>query len=192
MKIFRLFYTADNLQMRVVALPDTALLLRKNPFFIPDFATCCTAQLCVAVRIHRLGRSIHQHFASRYYDKSCVTLGVHFVAENLLNDLRLAHAPWDLAVGFDNAVAVPDEVVQSLQIGDVATLQLNEAKAEVRVPANFFQQTDETIAQISQYYTLRQGDLLLFPLPITPQEVHIDDRIALLIDGNEHFAFHIK
>lgn len=199
MKIFR-FVTDTKLPrgecgcaMNVLTIPDTALLIQKRPFFIPDFATNCTAALCVAVRINRLGRSINRRFANRYYDLAQTTLGVHFIASDLLEILRSAGKPWDIAVGFDNAVAVSEQKETRLDANAAVAMCINQTKYETVVPCNFYEVVDIHIAHISQYYTLRQGDILLFPLelPVVPY-VHIDDHIRLEVLGSEVLAFNVK
>ncbi|EJW95300.1 2-hydroxyhepta-2,4-diene-1,7-dioate isomerase, fumarylacetoacetate hydrolase family protein, partial [gut metagenome] len=76
MKIFRLLSPLPS----VLTVPDTALLIQKRPFFIPDFTQDCRAQLCAVIRITRLGRSIGERFVPRYYQAEQISLGVHFVA----------------------------------------------------------------------------------------------------------------
>lgn len=199
MKIFRFFAPSLTaapgpcaVGQGVVTIPDTALLIQKRPFFIPDFAQKCTAQLCVVVRISRLGRSIHRRFAPRYYDAKAVTLGVHFVAEDLLRALQEKGLPWDMAVGFDNAVAVADAGQSLLTEGSEAQLKVNEATCKTHIPEGFFARADEQIERISLHYTLRQGDLLLLPLPAEAREVHIDNRLGLWLDGVEQLSFNVK
>ena len=114
MKIFR--FLPNNIttgatlykDMGVATIPDTALLIQKRPFFIPDFTQQCVARLCVCARINRLGRSINERFAQRYYNANEMCLGVHFIAQDLLKELQCNNKPWDLAIGFDNAVAVAE------------------------------------------------------------------------------------
>lgn len=199
MKIFRLF--ADNIykessfeeQLPVVCLPDTALLVLKQPFFVPDFTQKCMAQLCLAVRINRLGRSIHRRFAHRYYAVGDCTLAAHFVARDLLERLQGQGLPWDRAVGFDNAVAVAEQCPHDMPVPAAASLRLNDTSFEVALDwEKLTHAIDAQVAQISEYYTLRQGDLLLLPLPIRECEVQIDDRLTLLVDQEELLAFNVK
>lgn len=179
-------------QVGIVTIPDTALLIQKRPFFIPDFTQNCTAQLCFCIRIYRLGRSIHQHFARRYYQSSDISLGVHFVAEDLLHTLQEKGMPWDMALGFDNAVAIAEPVSLASSTID-AQIRINEDGASFPIEwEHLCRVADSLISYISQHYTLRQGDLLLIPASIAGKIVHIDDRLTLALAGNEVLSFNIK
>ena len=196
MKIFRFFSnidlssTLENMPFQV--LPDTALLIQKRPFFIPDFTEDCKVQFCYAVRINRLGRSIHEKFAHRYYDASAITLGVHFVACDLLASLQASGKPWDVAVGFDNAVAVSEHKATDFLNADEATLQIQEVPLKSAVNRDLPRLIDQQIARISAYYTLKQGDILLFPVEVDAQQVEIDNHISLFLDSEEVLSFNVK
>lgn len=214
MKIFRFFPHASSLaadseffvqtgnkapvasflkDITVATLPDTALLIHKCPFFVPDFTAHCTLHTCLALRITRLGRSIHEQFAHRYYDAQATTLGAHFVAEDLLEVCRAKGLPYDRAIGFDNAVAVAEDGTVDADAEWHCTVQAGEATDEVTLrAADFFPLADKAVASISQAFTLRQGDLLLFPLDLAPREVNIDDRITLAVNGRTLTAFNVK
>ena len=199
MKIFRIFN--DNINSKealynngvsIATIPDTALLIQKRPFFIPDFTHDCQAQLCACIHINRLGRSIHERLANRYY--SNVTLAVHFIAKDLLCKLQAANQPWDVAIGFDNAVAIaPVSCKQEESAAIKATLCINEEEHMATFSFDeIAHKANALIEQISQVYTLRQGDLILLPLPTKEQQVQIDDRISLKLGGLDHLSFNIK
>ena len=162
--------------------------------FRSDFTRQCVAQTCVCVRINRLGRSINERFAQRYYNADEMCLGVHFIAQDLLKELQCNNKPWDLAIGFDNAVAVA-EGKNNMPMSDslTATFMLNDVSHSTifnrKLLCNKF---DHQIAQISQHYTMKQGDLLLMPLNIDLVEVHIDDHVCLLLNDQSQLAFNIK
>ena len=78
---------------------DSALITRGRPFFIPDYTQECEYETELVVRICRMGRSISERFAHRYYD--AVTVGIDFTARDLQRKLRAQGLPWDIAKGFD-------------------------------------------------------------------------------------------
>ena len=175
-----------------LTIPDTALLGKKRPFFIPDFAPQCMAHLYVAVRICRLGRSIHKRFASRYYDSFAPA--VQFTAHPLAEQLQEEGLPWSMAYGFDSSLALGDfqhlttrESVPCVALSlkrngqDVSALHMEDISKEI----------DELIEQASLFYTLRQGDLFLIGSS-TPIEVHIDDHLEVLLNGDANLAFNVK
>lgn len=188
MKIFRLFEN-DNKEA-VCCLPDTALLNTKQPFFVPDFTQQCVVQLCFVAQITRLGRSIYPEFANRYYNAQSLTLGVNFIARDLLNQLVSEKKPWDLAIGFDSAVAVASH--GNLLLSENAILKINDISYTIKIPHEIPKKIDSFISRISQFFTLRQGDILLFPLTNTELSVTVNDTLQLQLDDNKILAFHIK
>lgn len=199
MKIFRIFNNNINSEealynneVSIATIPDTALLIQKRPFFIPDFTQDCQVQLCACIHINRLGRSIHERFANRYYNN--ITLAVHFVAKDLLSKLQTTNQPWDVAIGFDNAVAIAPISCPKKDCAEVkATICVNEEEHTAAFSFDeITRKANALIEQISQIYTLRQGDLILLPLPTEEQQVQIDDHISLKFDGLDHLSFNIK
>lgn len=199
MKIFRFFphnKTANDTlynDVDVTTIPDTALLIQKRPFFIPDFTKQCMAQLVCCIRINRLGRSISRRFADRYYNANDITLGVHFIANDLLEQLQREGRPWELAIGFDNAVVVAEKKCDTLTEQMRAELLLNDTthtcQFEVKPLLEAF---DAQIERISEFYTMRQGDILLMPLNIEELQVNIDDNIKLSLNDVHLASFNIK
>ena len=87
---------------------DSALLKDRKPFFVPDFMGRIDYEAELVVRICRLGKSIPQRFAHRYYD--AVTLGVDFTARDMQRRLREKGMPWELSKGFDGSAAIGEWV----------------------------------------------------------------------------------
>ncbi len=174
-------------------LPDTALLGAKAPFFIPDFAPCCTANLYLAVRINRLGRSINNQFAHRYYD--AVAPAIHFTANPFLEELKSLRLPWDMACGFDNALAVGTftPIIDALNDGNISCEALHNGKPAI---AETFSNVRDLLADFiyvaSRYYMLRQGDILLFPANQKGFDVDINDRVEASLNGAHTLAFNVK
>lgn len=173
-------------------LPDTAILKDGRPFFIPDFAEPCTMQAHLVVRISRLGKSVSPRFAHRYYDAA--TVGVTFQAEALLGRLRAAGLPWDIAVGFDGAAVIGRFV-------EAAGRDLAHASFRVMLDGKEVQDgnaerllcgIDESIAHVSRFYTLRQGDLLFTGAPADGIPVAIDQHVNGELDGVPLMGFNVK
>ncbi len=187
MKIFRLSPTGAP-----ACLPDTALLIKQRPFFVPDFTQHCQAEVCIALRIERLGRSIAGEFARRYYDPSALTLAVTFTAVDLIEQLRTKGQPCDTAMGFDNAVAYA-EGTPAVAPGSEVRANLDAHQQRLTVPDCILSTLDAQLSFVSYYYTLRQGDLLLYPLSDQPLgEVHIDQTLTLSVSEETAYRFHIK
>lgn len=177
----------------IYTLPDTALLKDHRPFFVPDFADPCTFQLHLVARICRLGRSISPRYAHRYYD--AVTVGVTFTAENLLQDLKAKGMPWELAKGFDGAAALGsflpiDQLENYLELP--FTLKGNDELLQTGMGKDMLTGIDQLIADLSQYYTFKQGDFLFTGCPGLPTTAVCNTHITGYIGEEKLLSFNIK
>lgn len=161
----------------VAEKPESALIRAGQPFFVPDWSATFDVETMLAVRIDRLGRYIAPRFASRYYTQATAALA--FTARDLLERLRADGQPWDLALGFDQSVALG-------RFADAATVI---AQAGHRcLPAD----VDEGVALCSRFYTLKSGDLLLFSLGLEPQTVSEGDVLSASIGSEQLLTLRIK
>ena len=173
---------------------DSALLTHGRPFFIPDFTQRCDYETELVVRISRLGRSIPQRFAHRYYD--ALTVGIDFTARDLQARLRAQGLPWDLCKGFDGSAVVGDFVpVQALEhpIQDLSFhLDINGQTVQQGHTADMLYTVDELVSFISQYFTLKTGDLIFTGPPAGVGPVHIDDHLDGFLEGRHLLSFNVK
>jgi len=172
---------------------DTALLKDSKPFFIPDHLGTITAAVHLVVRICRLGKTIAPRFATRYYD--AVTLGVDFTATDLQKNLQKAGQPWDLSKSFDGSAAIGtwvslDELkpVHNLPF----TLSCNNTPLQAGYSGDMRHNIDDLIAYISQFFTLKTGDLLFTGAPVSPNIVHINDHLEGFIGERKVLSFNCK
>lgn len=198
MKIFRFFLQTfsnsdlPNQDITVKVLPDTAMLIQKRPFFIPDFTKECKVQLCYAVRINRLGRSIHAKFANRYYDANEIMLGAHFIARDLLDNLKKELKPYDIAVGFDNAVVLSESYREAMSDKASVRIEIDSKLHQYPFDLNIYSLVDQQIAAVSEFYTLKQGDILLIPVSLEEHQVEIDNKVSLYLDDKKLLSFNVK
>ena len=186
--------TLNNADSPVIyTLPDTAFLKDHRPFFVPDFANPCTMQLHLVVRICRLGRSISERFAHRYYD--AVSVGVTFTAENLLKNLREKGLPWELAKGFDGAAALGN-FVPLADLDDYAQLPFCLHQGDETIQTGYGKDMtwniDKLIAYISQFYTLKQGDFIFTGCPAIPNTAITNTNISGYIGEQKVLSFNVK
>ncbi len=177
----------------VLTKSDTTLLLAGKPFFVPDYAEPCALHAELAVRICRLGRHISERFAHRYCDAA--TLGISFVATDLLSKLRAEGLPWDTAVGFDGATALGDMVAMTPDEMQNARLSLTLDGGQTSHEAdcrNMAFGISRIIAHVSRFYTLRQGDIILCGSPIGALPAEIDTHVEGCINGKMVLEFNIK
>ena len=172
---------------------DSALLKDKKPFFIPDFMGRIDYEAEVAVRISRLGKTIPERFAHRYYD--AVTVGIDFTARELQQKLRANGEPWDLCKGFDGSAAL-GEWVSVDKFRDVQALHfhldINGNTVQEGRTSDMLFSIDSLIAYISRFFTLKTGDILFTGTPVGVGPVHIDDHLEGYIEDRKVLDFRCK
>lgn len=172
---------------------DSALLKDHKPFFIPDFMGRIDYEAEVVVRICRLGNTIPERFAHRYYD--AVTLGIDFTARELQQKLRAAGQPWELCKGFDGSAAI-GEWVDVSKLRDIQALRfqldINGSTVQQGCTADMIFRIDALIAYISRFFTLKTGDLLFTGTPVGVGPVHIDDHLEGYIEERKVLELNCK
>ena len=102
--------------------PDTALLRNNDPFYIPAFSHEVHYECELVVRIDRVGKSIAERFAHRYYKE--VGLGIDFTARDLQRQAAAEGLPWERSKAFDRSAAISPEFVSLQELdGDVQKLR---------------------------------------------------------------------
>ncbi len=172
---------------------DSALLKDHKPFFIPDWSTRVDYETEIVVRICRLGKSIPEKFAHRYYD--AVTVGIDFTARDLQQRLRSEGKPWELCKGFDGSAVIGEWVDKSV-LGDVQNLpfrlDINGTTVQQGCTADMLYTIDRLIAYISRFFTLKTGDLLYTGTPVGVGPVHIDDHLEGYLMQQKVLEFNCK
>ena len=196
-------YDAHNKEMRNTLLnieepvfftkPDSSLFQNTKPMFLPDGLGRIDYETEVVVRICRMGKSISQRFAHRYYD--AVTVGIDFTARDLQMKCKEKGLPWMLCKGFDGATAL-GEWVDKDEVGDVQNLHFHLDKNGTTVQqgctADMLHKVDELIAYISQYITLKTGDVLFTGTPAGIGPVAIGDYLEGYLEERKLLEFRIK
>lgn len=172
---------------------DSSLLKDRKPFFIPDELGTIEYEAEIVVRICRLGKSISERFASRYYD--AVTVGIDFTARDLLRKLSQQGLPWDMSKSFDGA-AVLGEWISKDKFLDIQRLRFHldvngETKQE-GCTSDMIYKVDEIISYISRFFTLKTGDLIYTGCPTNGYPVHINDRLEGYIEERKVLDLHCK
>ncbi len=175
--------------------PDTALLRNNDNFYIPPFSTEVEYECEFVVKINRVGRSISERFAHRYYDE--VTLGIDFTARDIQRRAIAEGLPWEAAKGFDHSAAIsPRWLALSDLGGDIQNLHFNlEINDSVRQSGNTAEMlfsVDRIIASVSRYMTLRTGDLLYTGTPAGVGPVHSGDRLRATLEGEVMLEFDVR
>ena len=173
--------------------PDSALLKDSKPFFIPDFSKQIDYETELVVRICRLGKNIAPRFAHRYYD--AVTVGIDFTARDLQNKLRAEGKPWEISKGFDNSAVIGDFVsvnrfkdVQNLSFH----LNIDGSQVQQGNTNDMIFKIDDLIAYVSQFYTLKIGDLLYTGTPVGVGPISIGQHLEGYLEGEKLLDFYVR
>ena len=173
--------------------PDSALLRENKPFFIPDFSKQVEYEVELVVRINRLGKNISEKFASRYYEE--VALGIDFTARDLQQRQRALGAPWEIAKAFDNSAVISDFIpLSTLANAQGISFSLSKNGVEVQRgnTRDMLFSVNQIIAYVSQFFTLKIGDLIYTGTPAGVGPVVIGDYLEGFIEGNKMLNFFVK
>ena len=172
---------------------DSALLKDRKPFFIPDHLGQIHYEAELVVRICKLGKTVPERFAHRYYD--AVTVGIDFTARELQKKLREAGQPWDLCKGFDGAAAL-GEWVSKEKFRDVQAmhvhLDINGQTVQEGRTSDMIFSIDHIVSYISQFFTLKTGDIIYTGTPVGVGPVHIDDHLEGWVEDRKVLEFNCK
>lgn len=172
---------------------DSALLKDHKPFFVPDHLGRIEYEGELVLRICRLGKSIPRRFAHRYYDAA--TVGIDFTARDLQKKLRAEGLPWELSKSFDGAAAI-GEWVSADKFRDLQMLSFrldkNGKTVQQALTSDMLFKIDDLIAYISQFFTLKTGDLLFTGTSAGVGEVAVDDHLEGYIEDRKVLDFRCK
>ena len=172
---------------------DSALLKDRKPFFIPDHLGQIDYEAELVVRICKLGKTVPERFAHRYYD--AVPVGIDFTARELQKKLREAGQPWDLCKGFDGAAAL-GEWVSKEKFRDVQAmhfhLDINGQTVQEGRTSDMIFSIDHIVSYISQFFTLKTGDIIYTGTPVGVGPVHIDDHLEGWVEDRKVLEFNCK
>jgi 2-keto-4-pentenoate hydratase/2-oxohepta-3-ene-1,7-dioic acid hydratase in catechol pathway len=170
--------------------PDSALLLHRHPFYIPDFTQSVHYEVEVVVRISRLGKAIAPEHAHRYYD--AVTLGIDFTARDVQDRCKATGSPWEPAKAFDGSAVVSREWLapEGLQDLHFHLLQNGKVVQQGHTADQIFP-IDDVIAFVSRYMTLKVGDLIFTGTPAGVGPVQVGDVLEGFIGERRMFEVHV-
>ena len=173
--------------------PDTAILLKKQPFFIPDFSDDVHYEVEVLVKINRVGKHIDKKFANKYYNE--IGLGIDFTARDLQSALKAKGLPWEKAKSFDGA-AVIGKWMDKSEVENVDNIEFSLKKNDDIVQngntSHMLWKIDELIEYVSKYFTLKIGDIIFTGTPAGVGKVIANDKLKGFIEDIEMFSITVK
>ena len=173
--------------------PDTAILLKKQPFFIPDFSNEVHHEVEVLVKINRVGKYIDSKFAHKYYEQ--IGVGIDFTARDLQQQLKQKGLPWEISKAFDGSAVIGKWVSKSsfenLNKLPFSLLKNNET-VQSATTEDMLWGIDEIIAYVSKFFTLKIGDIIFTGTPSGVGKVESNDSLKGYIGDDEFFSIKVK
>ena len=173
--------------------PDTAILPKKTPFTIPEFSNEIHHEVEILVKISKVGKYIDTKFAHKYYDE--IGVGIDFTARDLQDKLKAKGLPWEKAKAFDGSAVIGDFMLKK-DFNNLECLNFELFKNGISVQKSSTKEMmwkiDEIIAHVSQYFTLKIGDIIFTGTPSGVDKVSENDVLEGFLEGNKLFKIQVK
>jgi 2-keto-4-pentenoate hydratase/2-oxohepta-3-ene-1,7-dioic acid hydratase in catechol pathway len=173
--------------------PDSAILLKQHPFVIPEFSDDVHHEVEVLVKINKVGKYIEPKFASNYYDE--IGLGIDFTARDLQSKLKEKGLPWEKAKAFDGAAVIGEFYPKNsfISLESINFELLNNGKlVQKGNTSHMLWKIDELICYVSQFFTLKKGDILFTGTPEGVSAVKPNDILEGFIENKKSFRIQVK
>ena len=173
--------------------PDTSIILKNQPFFIPDFSNDIHYEVEVIVKINRVGKYISKEFAHKYYDK--IGLGIDFTARDIQQNQKKFGLPWEKAKAFDGSALIGKWVNKTSfdDINDINfSLMKNNQLVQQGNTSQMLWDIDSIIAYVSSFFSLKIGDIIFTGTPAGVGAVKENDKLKGFINGDEFFDLKIR
>lgn len=172
--------------------PDTAVLKKGSDFYIPEFSNDVHYELEVVLKISKGGKYIQEENAHKHYEE--IALGIDFTARDLQSHLKGKGLPWELAKGFDGSAVLSD--FYKKENFDLSSLNFSLLKNKQEVQNGntslMLFSPDQIIAFVSQYFTLRVGDLIFTGTPKGVGKVEENDVLEAYLEDEKVFSLRIQ
>ena len=172
--------------------PDSAVVLKQHPFVIPEFSQDVHHEIELVVKINKVGKYIDTKFAHKYYDE--ITVGIDFTARDVQQKLKDKGLPWEKAKAFDGSAVVGDFINKNdLKSADNILFKLtnNAVTVQEGESQHMLWNIDEIIAYVSQYFTLKIGDLIFTGTPQGVASVKSDDLLEGFLEDRQLFRIQV-
>ncbi len=171
--------------------PDTAVHNRELPLYIPDFTGDLRTQVVLMAKLSKQGKCILEKFAPKYYEQ--VSLGLALTAYDRQQQLQATANPWELATSFDNSMVVGNfQPIEHLQQEDTAILSQDGQVLEELPLQPALQLLPLALRTVSEYMTLRTGDLVALPLTNTLYSIRADTTWQASVQTELMFSVTVK
>lgn len=171
--------------------PDTALL-KETEFYLPDFTKDLHHEIELVLKISKAGKHIQEEFAHKYYSE--IGLGIDFTARDIQQKCKEKGLPWEKAKAFDNSAPIGGFVnKEKLQLNAIQfELKINGQTKQLGNSKDLIFSFDKVISYISQFVSLKVGDLIYTGTPEGVGPVKIGDKLEGFLNGESLLKLDIR
>jgi len=173
--------------------PDSAILPKRNPFYIPNFTKNIHYEVELIIKVSKLGKNIKENFANTYYNE--IGLGIDFTARDIQDQCKEKGHPWEIAKAFDQSAVVSANFIdkQNLDTNNINfSLKKNGSIVQEGNSSNMLFNFDQIISHISKFMTIKIGDLIFTGTPAGVGKVNIGDELIGYLENEQAFKTKIK
>jgi len=173
--------------------PDSSIIKNNKPFFLPDFSVEIHHEVEVVLKICRLGKSIDEKYAHRYYDE--IGIGIDFTARDIQRKCIEKGNPWEISKAFDGSAPL-GKFLKKSKLPDTRSinfqLDVNSKTVQKGNTRDLIFPFDRLIAYISSFVTLKIGDLIFTGTPAGVGPVKVGDHLSASVEGTMLLDFFIR
>ena len=171
--------------------PDSALIPKNHPFIMPHFSDDVHHEIELVIKINRLGKHIQEKYAHKYYEE--IALGIDFTARDKQTDLKAEGLPWEKSKAFDFSAFVSPFVYKSEVSLDSVSFRLKRNGIQVQEgnSSHMLYKIDSLISHISEYFTLKIGDLIFTGTPHGVGLVVEGDTLEGFLENRKMFSLNV-
>ena len=173
--------------------PDSSIIAKNQNFIIPSFSNEIHHEVELVIKINKVGKHIDMSYSHKYYDE--IGLGIDFTARDIQSNLKEKGHPWEKSKAFDNSCMVGN-FLKKEKLEDISKIEFSLKKNNEIVQSgcsnDMLWKIDELISYVSQYFTLKIGDLIFTGTPSGVSKVESGDRLEGYILSNKMFTLKVK
>ena len=173
--------------------PDSAVIAKNQNFIIPSFSNEIHHEVELVIKINKVGKHIDKSFSHKYYDE--IGLGIDFTARDIQSNLKEKGHPWEKSKAFDNSCMVGN-FLKKEKLEDISKIEFSLKKNNEIVQSgcsnDMLWKIDELISYVSQYFTLKIGDLIFTGTPSGVSKVESGDILEGYISSIRMFTLKVK
>ena len=176
----------------IFSKPDTALIKNGEPFYLPEFSNDIHHEVELVIRISKMGKKIQEKFASNYYNE--IGLGIDFTARDIQSKLKEKGLPWELAKAFDGSAPLGDFIsTENLDLSQIQfSLSKNGTVVQKGNTSHMIFSFNYIVSYVSQYFTLKVGDLIYTGTPAGVSKVQAGDVLEGFIEDKLMLKCEVK